>query len=277
MNEYIRICPSCKKELKYSLLCTFDVATSKNKMCKSCSHKGNYLSKEQKLKISNSLKGRIFSDETKIKMSLSQIGYKNHNFGKKQSEKTKEKRSNSLKNRKLTEIHKQNLSISNIGKQKGHKHPNYGKHRTDDTKRKISEKQKGKIISESTIIKLSASHKGLRLSEETKLKLRLHHIKKIEERYGQMFPNYNPKGCQVFNNLMEETNTFIQHAENGGEYHIKELGYWVDGYDEKNNIVYEYDEKRHFDVYGNLKEKDIKREKQIIDFLKCKIIRIDDK
>ena len=38
----------------------------------------------------------------------------------------------------------------------------------------------------------------------------------------------------------------LRHAMNGGEYYIKELGYWVDGYDKENNIIYEFDEHQHF-------------------------------
>ena len=73
---------------------------------------------------------------------------------------------------------------------------------------------------------------------------------------------------------MINNNIYIQHAMNGGEYYIKELGYWLDGYDKLNNIVYEYDEAFHFDKYGKLLEKDIIRQNEIIDFLKCKFIRI---
>lgn len=45
---------------------------------------------------------------------------------------------------------------------------------------------------------------------------------------------------------MKDSNFFIQHAENFGEFYIKELGYYVDGYDKENNIVYEWDEKWHY-------------------------------
>jgi hypothetical protein len=73
---------------------------------------------------------------------------------------------------------------------------------------------------------------------------------------------------------MIKNNTHIQHAMNGCEFYIKELGYWVDGYDQVNNIVYEFDEKYHFDKNGNLKEKDKIRQQEIIYLLNCKIIRI---
>lgn len=76
--------------------------------------------------------------------------------------------------------------------------------------------------------------------------------------------------------LIEEygklNNLSFKHAENGGEYYISELGYWVDGYDEKNNIVLEYDENYH----NKQVEKDNKRQKEIIDYLKCGFIRLNE-
>lgn len=48
----------------------------------------------------------------------------------------------------------------------------------------------------------------------------------------------------------------------------------VDGYDEKRNAVIEVDEQHHFDKKGCLKKKDVIRQKEIEDFLKCKFIRI---
>lgn len=110
-----------------------------------------------------------------------------------------------------------------------------------------------------------------------KAKQRLSAIKKIIknlDKGGQIRPGYNPDGCKYFDMLMEKTNTFIQHAENGGEYYIEKICRWVDGYDKENNIVYEFDEKRHFNADGSLKEKDIQREQEIKSALKCEIIRI---
>ena len=107
---------------------------------------------------------------------------------------------------------------------------------------------------------------------------RINALKRIEQRLldgHQLFPNYNPKGCQVLNEIMKQCNTHIQHAENGGEYHIKELGYFVDGYDKENNIVYEYDERDHFNG-DKLKDEDIRRQEEIIEYLNCEFIRLKD-
>jgi len=61
---------------------------------------------------------------------------------------------------------------------------------------------------------------------------------------------------------------------NGGEFYIKELGYWVDYYEPTKNIVIEWDEKNRHYRKGQLTEKDIKRQEEITECLKCKFIRI---
>jgi hypothetical protein len=60
---------------------------------------------------------------------------------------------------------------------------------------------------------------------------------------------------------------------NGGEYFIKELGYWVDGYDKEKNIVIEYYEKAH-QYFIN---EDELRINKIKEFLNCEIIILNEK
>jgi hypothetical protein len=115
---------------------------------------------------------------------------------------------------------------------------------------------------------------GVIVSSETKKKIRLGLIKDRIGKYGQCFPNYNKKACQLIDDYGKENGYNFKHAENGEEYYIKELGYWVDGYDIEKNTVIEIDEMHHFNLDGTLKEKDIKRQNEIIEFLKCKFIRI---
>ena len=68
----------------------------------------------------------------------------------------------------------------------------------------------------------------------------------------------------------------FQHAMNGGEYHVKGMRYFLDGYDKEKNVVFEYDEKKHY-TRGNLKEKDIRRMNEIKNHLKCKFLRYNEK
>jgi DNA-directed RNA polymerase subunit M/transcription elongation factor TFIIS len=109
------------------------------------------------------------------------------------------------------------------------------------------------------------------------IKIRIKRIKQIEKdkfNGNQIIPSYNKKACLLFDNIMKKTHTHIQHAMNDGEFYIKELGYWVDGYDKENNIVYEFDESHHFDKNGNLREKDITRQQEISQLLRCEFIRL---
>lgn len=109
--------------------------------------------------------------------------------------------------------------------------------------------------------------------EETANKLRKTFIKKLKAIDKNFHPPYSKRGCEYFNKLMDETGIKIHHAENGGEFHIEELGYWVDGYDKENNVVYEWDDKRHY-VNDELSEKDKKRQMRIEKLLGCRFIRI---
>lgn len=83
--------------------------------------------------------------------------------------------------------------------------------------------------------------------------------------------NYNPKACRYFDKLNEEKKWNLQHALNGGEIHI--IGYSLDGYDKEKNIVIEYDEFLH----KYKKEKDLKRQQEIIKHLNCEFYRYDEK
>lgn len=109
-------------------------------------------------------------------------------------------------------------------------------------------------------------------------KIRLKKIKRINDSLGagfQVLPAYNKSSIKHIEKVATDMGiTDLQHAENGGEFHIKELGYWVDGYSKEKNIVIEYDERAHFNLDGSLKEKDRRRQKEIEEHLGCKFIRI---
>jgi len=112
-------------------------------------------------------------------------------------------------------------------------------------------------------------------SEETKIKIRLATLNRIKETKlngGQPYPAYNINSIKYIEKYGKENNYIFQHAENGGEHYIDNLGYWVDGYDNENNVVLEFDESYH----NKQKEKDSIRQIQIINHLKCKFIRINE-
>jgi len=110
-------------------------------------------------------------------------------------------------------------------------------------------------------------------SDKTVDKIRAKFVERLKETNRSFHPPYNKKACEYFNLMMEDSNFFIQHAENFGEFHVKELGYFVDGYDVENNIVYEWDEKWHF-VNEEIIKKDKLRQEKIENLLGCRFIRI---
>lgn len=195
---------------------------------------------------------------------------------------------------------------------KGDANPTKGKQHTPNTIKKIKEKRVNQVISEETRKKMSISHKGKVISEETRKKMsksftgrevseetrlkqsksRKQYFKKMtNEEYDEyckqrrlvsieqwetkhdVYPNYNRNSIQILEEKAKELLiTDLQHAENGGEMYIKELGYWVDGYSKEKNIVIEYYESFH----SKQIKKDLKRQKEIQDFLKCEFIVINE-
>lgn len=112
--------------------------------------------------------------------------------------------------------------------------------------------------------------------EELK-RMRKSAIKYIEDSKlngGQLIPRYNKSAIPLLEQKAKELGiTDLQHAENGGEFYIKELGYWVDGYSKEKNIVIEYYEKFH----KRQSEKDKLRRLEIEKFLNCEFIIINEK
>ena len=115
-------------------------------------------------------------------------------------------------------------------------------------------------------------------TEETKQMLREKMIEYIKKNgNGDFGQHYSKNACKYIDFLNSKNGWNLIHAENGGEKQV--CGFFLDGYDEQLNIAFEYDEPKHYkDVYNNiLKEKDIKRQKQIINELKCKLYRYNEK
>lgn len=176
--------------------------------------------------------------------------------------------SEAQKGKKKSKETRKKLSLA----KKGENHYMFGKSHSKETRKKQSEAMKGKKLSKEHKEKIGLATKNP--SKETRKKMRLLAIKRIEKNKGQIYPNYNPKACKVIEEYGIKNGYNFQHAENGREFYIPKLGYWVDGYDKEKNVVIEVDEKAHFDSDGNLLEKDIRRQKEIEKFLGCKFIRI---
>jgi len=274
-TEFIRLCPKCGKELYYKHAIGLAEAIERNLNCNSCPLIGIKRSEEHKQRLSKLYKnkshietyGKEKAEEMRLKNRNAHLGKSPPNKGKTNIEYFGEEKAKEL-SKKNSDTHSgENNRV--LGKTYIEL---YGEEKAKEINKKKSKALKGRSCED-----LHGKEKADKLKAQNSKSSRLRHIKRIKliiKNGGQMQPFYNPAGCQYFNLLMEQTGTYIQHAENGGEFHIKELGFWVDGYDAENNIVYEYDENQHFNTDGTYIEKDIRRQKEIEEFLKCEFIRI---
>jgi len=114
--------------------------------------------------------------------------------------------------------------------------------------------------------------KGRKHKKESIEKVRLGFVKS-----GKCKTNFNKIGCNYIDKLNKERGWNLQHALKGGEFTI--CGFYLDGYDCEKNIVFEYDEEKHYLNYevNLLQERDIKRQNRIIEKLNCEFWRYNEK
>jgi len=202
-----------------------------------CMFCGNPLTKRQITMIKTKKREIYFcSKECSYQSPLRGNKISNSSKGKELSKETKYKIS-----KKLSEIMIGNTSGSG----------NRGNYLSEEHKQKISKSLIDHEVNEKTREKISKSN-------------RLTTIRILEKRLKngeQLVPNWNPKACDYFDEFDLNNNTQGQHARNGGEFHIKELGYWVDYINHDKKLIMEYDEDYHFtDIQ---REKDMRRQKEI--------------
>jgi hypothetical protein len=233
---HVRKCPTCDKKIKHKSDWHGKNAEKEKRECQSCCKKGRTLSDSHKNAISKSNK------ETKNSENwvhpLKDKTYEEY-YGSNKSKEIKSKISKGNQGKTVSLKGRKNISRS----KRGPKNPMYGNHQPK--------------------------------TEKHKRKIRISCIETMKNRHGDgFFPNYNPKACKVIEEYGEKHDYDFQHAENGGEYHIETLGYWVDGYDEENNVVIEYHEPWHQKT--KYQKKDLIRRREIIDELDCKFIIISE-
>lgn len=215
-------------------------------------------SKEHCLKISKANKGRVspnkgnkFSPETCQKISIGKTGIKNTEEQKKRKSEALKGRPNPMKGKKFTKKHCQNMSKSRKGKIRVLKEIRICP--TCNKEFKIRKTIPKKYCCCKCV-------KRTKYSPESKLKMRIAKIKLIEQNYGICYPTYNRTACEFFKSFDEENNTKGQYAlYGGGEFQIKELGYFVDYINFEKKLIMEWDEKHH----KYQKEKDLQRQQEI--------------
>ena len=149
-------------------------------------------------------------------------------------------------------------------------HPHYGQTKeTCESLRKMCEtkqqqKENGEYVS---------NFKGRKHTLETKEKMRVSAMNYLKKIKNVKCPRYNKVSIEYIDYINEKYGWNLQHAENGGEVEI--CGYYVDGYDKNLNIVFEYDEPRHYININESKlcDKDIERQNIIIEKINCEFYR----
>jgi len=182
-------------------------------------------------------------------------------YGEEKAKELKEENSKKMKGKPLSEEHKRKLSKA----RKGKKH-------SKETKRRMSKARKGKKHSKESIEKM----KNKIITEETKRKLRVAAIERIEKAKfngEQMMPSFNKTGCMIIEDFGKVNGFNFKTALSGKEYHIKYLGYFLDGYDSEKNVAIEIYEPFHFKNKEQI-DHDIQRQKEIQDYLHCDFIII---
>ena len=233
---FVRNCPMCNAELKYTTRRALVGAVKKNSVCHSCGQNKfgpKTLSVLTKQKISKKMKSVIKTAEWKRKIGES-------NKGRVVSKETREK-----------------ISQAKIGQPSKLK----GRERPVEWSANISKAKMGK----------PSPFRGISLSEDSKRKMRLAAINRIRNAgHANFVPSYNKLACKIFDYINSELNLNGMHGENGGEFYIEKLGYWVDYYEPNLNLIIEYDEEYH----KYKKDKDVNRENEIKQHLNCHFIRI---
>lgn len=160
-------------------------------------------------------------------------------------------------------------------KGKSHTAWNKGKTAKDDERVLKAAIKRRKTLNEDSYDRTVLSHKH---TESTKQLLREKMIEYIKQNgNGSFGQRYSVKGCLYIDKLNKDKGWNLVHAMNGGELEV--CGYFLDGYDEKLNIAFEYDEPHHYEnVYENkLNKKDIERQEVIKKYLGCEFYRYNEK
>lgn len=213
-------CPLCGVSRKFVSRQGYNYALNKNSVCNTCSGKQKY-----------------FSEEHRRKISESKTGNKNPMFGR--------------------------IGFCGLGKDNpmwgkfGINHPVYGRKHSDESKEKMKiSVAKYKMTPEhrnKMSLLMMGKNKGKIRSEETKLKMRISRLKRLEE-LG--ISQKEDKGANIF---------FKRLNDMGYSFYPKRfinIGYDADGYDENKHIWYEYDTPYHNVLCQQ--QKDLIRQQNII-------------
>lgn len=261
-DGWSRICPNCQRKLIYTCKGSLDLAIKQNRWCNNCCKTGKKKHKTIKSKFKRNCpsynKEMFYSTFKSLKrailrnlpcLSCLRKGENNVMYGKKHTPEVVEILRKINLGRHPSKKTRKKMSMSNAWRgihRYGSDSPFYGKRHTDDWKRHM------RVLMCKRLLKLRGDNKNAWINN----------IGKKENRY--------------FSKLEKDKGwNGIYHKKSGKQFLIKDLGYFVDYYEPKLNIVVEYDEPRHY-RFGVLKDKDIKRMNEIKNHLGCQFWRYNE-
>jgi len=163
-----------------------------------------------------------------------------------------------------TILDKRDVTRSTAENVQGEDNPFYGKTHGREVRQKVSE-----AVKQAWENGDSYQHAYEKPSKEARRKMSESAKKRCERKPGPE-PNYNEDACLVIKKFGAEHGYNFQHAENGGEYWVENCGYWLDGYDNEENVAIEYYEKSH----KHKREQDRKRKREIKAELGCGFVEV---
>lgn len=249
LTEYHRLCPICGKMIYHTSKCNRNRLDKLKCLCKECLGKSQRKSKTDML-------------VRKCPKCNSEIWYNTRKVYNQANKRNSLCKKCVGENRPPCSVKtREKISVSNSGSNNGM----YGKTHSMSYKLKLHNKLLGKPLPRRS---------------DTAEKIRITRRKMAAEKFlllGFSSPRVNIAACKFIDSWGKTNGYNFQHGTNGGEVYFSNVGAFVDGYDRKKNVVFEYDEKHHFDIYGNLKPKDVQRMNDLMKQLKCSVIRYNEK
>lgn len=168
--------------------------------------------------------------------------------------------------------------FNHYNKSRGHigtSNPNYGSSYYDRWVEKYGKEIADEMNKEVSLKKSKANYdrEYKPLSYEARKKMSESAKRRIKNQ--SQFISYNKNAIPIIEQYGIDNGYTFQHAENGGEFLVPNIFYYLDGYDKEHNVVIEYYEKHHFNSDGSLSERDILRRENIMKELDCMFVEID--
>lgn len=237
-KKWVRRCPSCGVSILYKSLVNRVVGDGKNSTCKDCYNKSI----------------RKYQTPDKLVRNCPGCGKEiEYTKGKDLSVRRHYWLRDTRENRLCRKCVKTGTNNGMYGTHRiGKLNPNFGKNWTGEKKNRARE------ISKTAFIKRKLNGNLNRHGTP-----------------GRQGNWYNKVGCQFIDAWAIVNGYNMQHAMRGGEFYY--MHYFADGYDANKNVWFEYDETHHYFKTEQLKPKDIDRTIKILQNLKCRFVRYNER